>query len=180
MTIVEEKIKKHIEDLAKRPKNDGILEFFFIVLSHFFAKWILISRGRNEVTFNVLLKALDHENQEIAAYVADILGIIGNKQAIHFLKEAFKRKDLWGILACSVGGALIRLGDRTCVDFLKELITNPRVHRHTRLDATKVLLRLKIKDIFKIDEKIDFGGETMTTEWSKVLQALVQKLRARE
>lgn len=175
----ERKIKKYIENLARQPKNFGILEFFFLVLSHFFAKWILILKGKDEVTFDELLKALGHENQEIVAYVVDILGRIGNKKAIPFLKDLLKRDNLWGLVVCSAGGSLIRLGDGTGVDYLKELIANSKVHRHTRLDAANLLLRLKIKDVFEKDERIDFGGETMTPEWSEKLEKLVNKLRKR-
>ena len=164
-----EKIKTYIENLSKGG------EFGIGLLDYFFAKLVLVIKGR--YAFKELIDGLSHENQYIVYQVVDALGKIKNKQAIPYLKEMLKKSDLWGVTACSLGVALIRLGDREGVDFLKEKITNPSVHRDTRIGAAKALIRLKIKNVFRKDEKIDFGGGTMTDEWSKVLQGLVEKLR---
>lgn len=168
-----EKVKKYIEDLEKENRLD------IRTLDYFFAKWILRLKGKNKETFSELLEALNHKDQVVVSHVIEILGKIGNKQAIPYLKEILKRKDLWGITACSLGVALIELGDRMGIDFLKEKITDSEEHRDIRLDAAKVLIRFKIKDIFGKNEKINFAGESMTPQWSKTLENLVNKLRVK-
>ncbi|MFA5271180.1 MAG: HEAT repeat domain-containing protein [Candidatus Omnitrophota bacterium] len=168
-----EKVKKYIEDLEK--ENRLNIE----TLGYFFAKWILLTKGKDKETFTELLEGLKHEDQIVVSHVADILGKIGNARAIPYLKEICKRKDLWGVTACSLGVALVRLGDRAGIDFLMEKITSPEEHRDVRMDAAKALIRLKIRDVFEKDGKVNFDGKTMTPEWSKKLESLVSKLRAK-
>jgi hypothetical protein len=162
-----EKINTYIKNLSKSN------EFGVGLLDYFFAKWILTVK--REESFNELLKALNYENQYIVFQVVDILGKTGNKQTIPYLKEMLKRTDLWGATMCSLGVALVRLGDKEGIEFLKKKIIDPKVHRDLRIDAARALIRLRVKGLFKEDEKIN--SENMSDEWKIFFNKLVEKLR---
>jgi len=164
-----ERTTTYIENLSKGGKfGVGLLDYFS-------AKLTLFIMGRS--VFSELVNALNHENQYIIFQVVDMLGKIGDRRAIPYLKEMLKRTDLWGATTRSLGIALIRLGDKTGIDLLKNKITDPGIHRELRINSARALANLKIKNVFGKDEQVDC--ETNIPErWRGVFKKTVEELRA--
>jgi len=171
----EEKLKNYLEILGKWGGESigGAINYLFV-------KWLLVQKGKKKETFCQLLNALNHNDKVIVLHIADILGKIRNKQAVFYLKEIVKREQgekFPGTVQLAAAVALIRLGDNIGLDFLKKKIINPKVYRELRIKAAEALISLRLKNVFAKDEKIEFGGESMTPEWSKTLEVLVNRLR---
>ncbi|MEK7314504.1 MAG: hypothetical protein AAB065_08505 [Deltaproteobacteria bacterium] len=166
--------KENLSDLINELGKHGGNQYNPI--KHMLARRKLINYGRKNI--NDLLSVLDCSDQESMTDVIEILGKIGNKEAIPRIKKCIGIQALWGKTILNIGIALIRLGDDEGIAYLKEQIKDTSAHRDLRIDAANALIKLKKKGVFGRDEHVDATGASMTDAWLNKLLKLVDSLRS--
>jgi hypothetical protein len=143
----------------------------------------------NEIKISSLFHILDDGEKEktcftlysillmldsLVAESAEVLGEIGNKSAIYYLKKIL-RHYCTGMTSRKAASALVKLQDKSGYDFLVERVRNSNISPEVRIKCAAELYYLGLKNIFEKTEVIDLSerpGQDLT-----ILKKLVGRLR---